>query len=218
MAALFPRWTNTLARASLIAFACALVGAPVALMAWVRTPNATRQYQPVAQPVAFDHRIHVVGQHIDCRYCHFSVERSASAGIPPTNTCIPCHSGTWMNSDLFTLVRQSAETGRPLAWNRVDALPGFVYFNHAIHVNKGVGCETCHGRVDRMAQVHQAEPMTMSWCVDCHRDPAAKLRPVSAITTMEYEPPPSVSQRALGTQLMQTYHVRELTNCTTCHR
>ena len=118
-----------------------------------------------------------------------------------------------MSSDVLAPVRQSVSSGRPLRWNRVDALPGFVYFNHAIHVNKGVGCESCHGRVDRMAQVYQAAPLTMSWCVNCHRNPAPHLRPLSAITTMGY-----VSQRELGPQLAQKYHVRSLTTCTTCHR
>lgn len=216
MSAPFPRWTNTLARATLIAVACTLVGVPVALMAWVRTPNATRRYQPVAQPVAFDHRIHVTGQRIDCLYCHYSAGRSASAGIPPTSACVPCHSAAWMSSDVLRPVRASVASGRPLQWNRVDALPGFVYFNHAIHVNKGVGCESCHGRVDRMGQVYQSAPLTMQWCVNCHRNPAAALRPLSAITTMGFVPP--VSQRELGAQLVQKYHVRSLTNCTTCHR
>jgi len=214
--ALFPPWANIVAKASLIALACTLVGVPMALMAWVRTPNATRRYQPVAQPVAFDHRVHVTGEHIDCRYCHFSAERSSSAGIPPTTTCVACHSQTWMQSATLAPVRQSMETGRPLEWNRVDALPGFVYFNHAIHVNKGVGCETCHGRVDRMGQVYQAQPMTMSWCVSCHRNPAPNLRPVAAMTTMGYVPP--VPQAQLGPTLVRDYHVRQLTNCTTCHR
>lgn len=207
---------NTVARAALIAAVCTLVGVPVALMAWVRTPNATRQFQPVEQPLAFDHRIHVTGQKIDCRYCHFTVERSASAGIPPSTTCIPCHSSTWMSSTVLSLVRQSVETGQPLQWNRVHTLPAFVYFNHAIHVNKGVGCESCHGRVDQMARVYQAAPLTMSWCVSCHRDPAAHLRPVSAITIMGWSPP--APQRQVGAALVREYHVRELTNCTTCHR
>jgi hypothetical protein len=216
MPALFPRWTNTLARATLIAVVCTLVGVPVALMAWVRTPNATRQYEPVAQPIAFDHRIHVTGQRIDCRYCHYSVERSSYAGIPPTSVCVPCHSTAWMSSDVFRPVRESVASGQPLRWNRVDALPGFVYFNHAIHVNKGVGCESCHGRVDRMAQVYQSAPLTMGWCMDCHRNPAPNLRPLSAITIMGYTP--RASQRELGPQLAQKYHVRSLTSCTTCHR
>ena len=216
MPALFPRWTNTLARATLIAVVCVLAGVPAALMAWVRTPNATREYQPVAQPVAFDHRIHVVGQHIDCLYCHYSAERSASAGIPPTSECVPCHSTAWMSSDVFKPVRESVASGHALQWRRVDALPGFVYFNHAIHVNKGVGCESCHGRVDRMGQVYQSAPLTMQWCVNCHRNPAAALRPLNAITTMGFTP--TIPQNELGAQLVQKYHVRSLTNCTTCHR
>jgi hypothetical protein len=216
MAALFPRWANTVVRATLVAAGCTLVGVPVALMAWVRTPNATRRYQPVAQPIAFDHRIHVTGQRIDCRYCHFSVERAASAGIPPSTTCVACHSDTWMSSKELALVRSSVATGQPIRWNRVNALPDFVYFNHAIHVAKGVGCETCHGRVDRMAAVYQAAPLTMSWCVDCHRDPASHLRPLSEITTMGWTPP--VPQRALGEELVRENNVRSLTNCTTCHR
>jgi Cytochrome c7 and related cytochrome c len=216
MPAPFPRWTNTLARATLIAVVCVLVGVPAALMAWVRTPNATREYQPVAQPVAFDHRIHVVGQHIDCLYCHYSAERSASAGIPPTSECVPCHSTAWMSPDVFKPVRESVASGHALQWRRVDALPGFVYFNHAIHVNKGVGCESCHGRVDRMGQVYQSAPLTMQWCVNCHRNPAAALRPLNAITTMGFTP--TIPQNELGAQLVQKYHVRSLTNCTTCHR
>ncbi|HEX4683050.1 MAG TPA: cytochrome c3 family protein [Gemmatimonadaceae bacterium] len=216
MAALFPPWANVVARATLIAAAAAVVGVPVGLMAWVRTPNATRRYQPVSQPVAFDHRVHVAGEHIDCRYCHFSVERSSSAGLPPTTTCVPCHSQTWLNSSTLAPVRQSIETNTPLRWNRVTTLPGFVYFNHAIHVNKGVGCETCHGRVDRMGVVYQDAPMTMSWCVSCHLDPAAHVRPRSTVTTMGYvaaEP-----QRVLGARLVQEYRLGHLTNCSTCHR
>jgi hypothetical protein len=216
MAALFPRWTNTAARASLLAAACALVGLPVALMAWVRTPNATRRYQPVAQPIAFDHRVHVTGQRIDCRYCHYSAERTASAGIPPTSMCVPCHSASWMKTDVMAPVRASVASGKPLEWNRVNALPGFVYFNHAIHVTKGVGCETCHGRVDQMASVYQAAPLSMQWCVSCHRDPAKHLRPVSEVTTMGWTPP--VPQRQLGEALVRENRVQQLTNCTTCHR
>lgn len=216
MPSLFPPWSNVVARASVFAVACGIVGLPLGLMAWVRTPNVTRRYQPVAQPVAFDHRVHVTGEHIDCRYCHFSAERSSTAGMPPTSTCLPCHSQVWLASSTFAPVVQSMETKRPLHWNRVTTLPGFVYFNHAVHVTKGVGCETCHGRVDRMASVHQTVPLTMNWCVSCHRDPAAHLRPRSAVTAMGYVP--SQPQRALGTRLMAEYHVRKLTNCSTCHR
>jgi len=216
MAALFPRWANTAARATLVAAAFTLVGVPVGLMAWVREPNATRQYQPVSQPIAFDHRVHVTGLRIDCRYCHFSVERSATAGIPPSTTCVPCHSETLLSSRTLSPVRASITSGRAIQWRRVNALPDFVYFNHSIHVSKGIGCESCHGRVDRMARVYQAAPLAMGWCVSCHRDPAEHLRPAAAITAMGWTPP--VPQRQLGEQLMRQNHVRRLTNCTTCHR
>lgn len=216
MAALFPPRTNSVVRATLLAAACAIVGVPVALMAWVRTPNATGQFAPVPQPIAFDHRIHAGDLKIDCRFCHAAVERSATAGIPPSTTCVACHNGTWRNSTQLALVSRSVATGRPLQWNRVDRLPDFVYFNHSIHVNKGVGCETCHGRVDRMPRVFQAAPMTMSWCVDCHRSPASHLRPVAEMTTMGWKP--ALAQPAFGQALKSEYHVRQLTNCTTCHR
>lgn len=186
------------------------------MMAWVRTPNVTRRYAPVKQPIPFDHRLHVTGFKIDCRYCHASVERSATAGIPPVSLCVPCHSGTWLRSPQLAPVQQSLAANRPVQWNRVDILPDFVYFNHAIHVAKGVGCESCHGRVDRMGQVYQAEPLTMNWCVSCHRDPAAYLRPDSAITVMGWRPPEP--QRVLGKRLVAAYRVRSLTNCSTCHR
>jgi cytochrome c7-like protein len=189
---------------------------PLALMAWVRTPNVTRQYAPVSQPVPFDHRLHVTGFRIDCRYCHSTVERSSTAGIPAASMCVPCHSDTWMKSPQLAPIRQSVATNRPIQWNRVHILPDFVYFDHAIHVAKGVGCESCHGRVDQMAQVYQAKPLTMSWCVSCHRDPAAQLRPDSAITVMGWRP--DEPQRVIGQRLMAEYHVRSLTNCSTCHR
>ena len=216
MAALFPPWANAAARATLVACAVVGTGVPLGLMAWVRTPNATRQYAPVSQPVPFDHRLHVTGFGIDCRYCHSAVERSATAGIPATSMCVPCHTESWMRSPQLAPVRQSMATGQPIPWNRVHALPDFVYFDHSAHVTKGVGCETCHGRVDRMAQVYQAAPLTMQWCVSCHRDPAPHLRPDSAITAMGWRG--GEAEPALGRRLAATYRVRSLTNCTTCHR
>jgi Cytochrome c7 and related cytochrome c len=216
MAALFPPWANAAARATLLALACGVIGVPVALMAWVRTPNATGRYAPVSQPVPFDHQLHVTDFRIDCRYCHAAVERSAAAGLPPSTTCVACHNTVWMSSAELAPVRASLATGRPIRWNRVNRLPDFVYFNHAVHIRKGVGCETCHGRVDRMASAMQAAPMTMQWCVSCHVDPAAHLRPVAQVTTMGWTPP--LPQRDMGAALQAEYRVRSLTNCTTCHR
>jgi hypothetical protein len=188
VAALFPRWSNTAARAVLLAAVCTLGGVPVALMAWARTPNATGRYAPVRQPVPFDHRLHAARFAIGCQYCHASAAHSAAAGMPSTATCVPCHNAVWMASNELAPVRQSLSTGRPIEWNKVDRLPGFVYFDHAIHVRKGVSCATCHGNVERMSQVIQMEPMTMQWCVNCHREAPAR------------------------------YGARALTTCTTCHR
>jgi hypothetical protein len=218
MAALFPRWTNIAARAVLLALLCLVVGLPLGLMAWVRAPNVTSQEAPVAQPVPFDHVVHAHDLQISCEYCHATVMKTASASLPPTQTCVPCHSDTWKNSKTFAPIRASLRNGTPLQWNRVNALPDFVYFNHAIHVAKGVGCETCHGRVDQMHVVQQRQPLTMGWCVQCHRFPAPNLRPQDQITTMGWHPRAGVAQVALGRELMERNHVKAPTDCSTCHR
>ncbi|HEY9426238.1 MAG TPA: cytochrome c3 family protein, partial [Gemmatimonadaceae bacterium] len=139
-------------------------------------------------------------------------------GMPSTATCIPCHKQVWLDGSWFAPVRQSLASGTPIQWNRVNQLPGFVYFDHAIHVNKGVGCEECHGRVDSMTTAVQVEPLTMGWCLDCHRSPAEHLRPVAQMTAMGWAPPAGQSRAALGRELVQRYHVRRLTDCTDCHR
>jgi hypothetical protein len=216
MPALFSRSSNRTIRLTLAAAAAALVGIPLALMAWVRTPAITGRHSAPAQPIPFDHRIHVTGLQIDCRYCHSTAERSAPAGIPATTVCVPCPSQVWRDGPVFAPVRHSLATGRPIPWQRVNSLPDFVFFNHAIHVRKGVGCETCHGRVDRMARVEQAAPLTMSWCLDCHRGPERYLRPVEQVTTMGWQPPGG--QAVLGRELVRRYHVSRLTNCSACHR
>lgn len=216
MPALFPRWANVAMRASLIAICLTLIIVPMGLMAWVRTPNATRRYAPVEQPIAFDHRIHAGALKIDCRYCHYSVERSAYAGLPPTETCVPCHSNTWMAGAPMEPVRASLASGQPIQWNRVNALPDFVFFDHSIHVAKGVGCESCHGRVDKMKTVQQVAPLTMGWCVSCHRQPAPYLRPPDEVTAMGWLP--AGDPHAIGDSLVSANHVRSLTSCTDCHR
>ena len=217
MAQLFPRWANAAVRGTLAAAALLAVAVPVGLFAWARTPNATGQYAPVAQPVPFAHVLHAGAFHVDCRYCHASVERGPTAGMPPTTTCVPCHQESLLDASIMAPVRRSVATGRPLAWRRVNALPDFVFFNHAIHVRKGVGCETCHGRVDRMTRVVQTAPLTMAWCVDCHRAPERSLRPVARMTAMGWSLPAD-SQLALGRALRREYHGRTLTACTTGHR
>jgi hypothetical protein len=214
MPALFPPSATRVARGILVTLLVVLVGLPIVAMIWVRTPYARGEGVHIVQPIPFDHRIHVTGLHIDCRFCHVEAERSASAGLPSTQQCVPCHSQAWMQTKQFAPVRASLASGKSIPWNRVTQLPDFVYFNHAIHVHKGVGCETCHGRVDKMATVHQTAPLTMSWCVNCHRDPAPALRPVAQITTMGW----TQSDDSTGLALMRQYRVRRLTNCTTCHR
>ncbi len=198
-----------------MALALPVVGV-AALMLYVRTPYGTSQDQPVEQPVEFDHRHHVVDIGIDCRYCHTTVESGPYAGVPPSGTCMNCHSQVWNRSALLNLVRQDYFTDTPIPWVRVNRVPQFVYFNHSLHVNKGVGCVTCHGRVDQMPAVMQVAPLTMSWCLDCHRDPYPNLRPREEVTNLAWEPPGDPVE--LGKRLAAQYDVHTRTSCTTCHR
>ena len=167
--------------------------------------------------IAFDHRHHVVDDGIDCRYCHTSVERAASAGIPSTALCMNCHAQIWNKSPKLELVRASYFTGQPIPWVRVHRLPDFVYFNHSIHVSKGIGCETCHGRVDEMPAVEQHAPLTMGWCLECHRNPAPNLRPREEVFNMDWKPSPGTPT---GDQLLAAYniHPATLSDCSVCHR
>lgn len=169
MAAPFPRWTNTGFRLALLALVVLFVGGPVLLMLYMRTPYITMQNNPVAQPVMFDHRHHVRDDGIDCRYCHQTVETQAHAGMPSTQVCLGCHSQIWTSSPLLQPVHESARTDRPIAWRRVHALPDHVFFDHSVHISAGVWCGSCHGQVEQMAQVAKAQPLTMQWCLDCHR-------------------------------------------------
>jgi hypothetical protein len=215
----FHRSANVLARLSIFGFLFLLAG-----FAWVVyqigiSPYMTYVGVAPAQPVPFSHEHHVSGLGIDCRYCHTTVETSAFAGIPPTATCMNCHSQIWADSPMLEPVRESYRTGKPLVWTRVHNLPEFAYFNHSIHVNKGVGCASCHGRIDQMPLTHAAQPMLMEWCLTCHRNPAAYLRPREQVFNMNWQP--NGDQETLGRQLMKEYHIRDthtLTVCSTCHR
>jgi hypothetical protein len=215
---LFPRWTNTVSRlsaAALLAIPAIAIGG---LMAYVRSPLVTNQFNPVEQPIEFDHRHHAGDEQIDCRYCHWTVENSPSAGIPSTTVCVSCHAQVWNKSPYLNEVRKAFFTDQPIPWVRVHNLPDFVYFNHSIHVNKGVGCVTCHGRVDEMGAVYQQAPLTMAWCLDCHRNPEPNLRPAEAITSMTWQPPEGVDPVEYGKTLAAQYDVHSRTSCTTCHR
>ncbi len=216
MAQYFSRSANTFARFSILG----LAAAPVVVLAIsylvVRSPYESMQNVPREQPVPFSHEHHVGGLGIDCRYCHTTVERSSFANIPATKICMNCHSQMWATSPMLEPVRESYRTGRSIEWTRVNDLPEFVYFNHSIHVHKGVGCETCHGRVDKMPLMWQGQPLTMEWCLDCHRHPERYVRPRDQVFAMDYRTPRD--QLALGSRLVKAYHIQSLTSCSTCHR
>ncbi|WP_165223106.1 cytochrome c3 family protein [Aquisphaera insulae] len=221
MPQIFHPSANTLARVSL----ALLVGGPLGLLTLgyllMKSPFQTQQRVIREQPVPFSHEHHVKGLGIDCRYCHSSVETSANAGIPPTYTCMSCHSQIWSTSPMLEPVRASLKTGQPLKWNRLHDLPDFVYFHHGIHVSKGVSCESCHGRVDQMPLAWKEKPLTMEWCLECHRQPGDNLRPKDAVFAMGWEPGSSAGgQAALGQSLVRQNHVQveQLTNCSVCHR
>lgn len=213
---IFPKSANAWSKGSIFAVLglVATLGAALPLIQrsdFVTTANTFRE-----QPVQFSHQHHVGGIGIDCRYCHTSVEVSSSAGIPPTKTCINCHSQIWSTSPYLEPVRSSFRDDKPLKWLRVHDLPDFVYFNHSIHVKKGMGCETCHGRVDKMPLMRQQNSLQMEWCLNCHRNPEQFVRPRSEVFTMGYVP--AVDQRELGPQLVAEYKIQSLTNCSVCHR
>jgi hypothetical protein len=219
MAQIFPPGSNALARASLAAVVVIVSAMSVIAYAAMSSSYATNQGVVRDQPVPFSHEHHVGGLGIDCRYCHTSVTESSFAGLPATEVCMTCHSQIWTNAPMLEPVRQSWRTATPIQWTRVNSVPGYVYFNHEAHVNKGVGCATCHGRVDRMPLMYQAASLEMRFCLDCHREPEKYLRPREDVFRMDYEPPKD--QLRLGRELAERYHVRDaqtLTNCSTCHR
>jgi hypothetical protein len=181
-----------------------------------KSAYVTRAFEARQQPIQFSHERHVAGNGLDCRYCHTAVERSAVAGIPPTKTCMNCHAQIFSGSPYLEPVRSSYANDVSIQWIRVHDLPDFVYFNHSIHVNKGVGCTTCHGRVDQMPLMWTVQSLQMEWCLDCHRNPEKYLRPRAAVFTVDYEPPSN--QLALGAALVKDYKVQRLTSCSTCHR
>ncbi len=191
MAQIFDRSSNSLARISLILSGILVISLGVALNYLQRSPWVTRQGQRADQPVPFSHKHHVQGLGLQCQYCHTSVEKSSYAGIPPTKTCINCHAQIWTNADLLAPVRNSWATGQSVVWTKVHDLPDYVYFNHSIHVNKGIGCSSCHGRVDEMPLMYQENTLQMEWCLNCHRNPAKNLRPTSQVYQMAWQGPSS---------------------------
>lgn len=218
MSQIFHPSINLIARITLLAIVGVLVGLGGLGYYAGTSPYFTEVGVAKAQAVPFSHKQHVGGLGLDCRYCHTSVEVSNTASVPPTATCMGCHSQVAKDSPALELVRQSLAQNKPLEWIRVHNLADYVYFNHSVHVKQGVGCETCHGRIDQMTVVAKAQSLQMSWCLDCHRTPEKYLRPREAVFSMGWQPPSE--QAILGPQLVKEYHVQvdHLTDCSVCHR
>jgi Cytochrome c7 and related cytochrome c len=218
MAQIFTRRANGIARLALGVASLAVLAILLLLIVAPRSSWDTLVDRAVAQPVPFSHQHHVAGLGLDCRYCHTGVEESPFAGIPPTETCMTCHSQIWTEAEVLRPVRESYAEGVPIRWTRVHDLPDYSFFNHAIHVNNGVPCSECHGRVDTMPLTWRAEPLQMQWCLECHRDPARRLRPLDAVTAMEWAPEGDPDLLASRLMLAYDIHPDKLTDCYVCHR
>ena len=216
MPQIFHRSTNTFSRVSIFGAVFIAAGALGVLGLLVRSSYWTNVGVAVDQPVPFSHQHHVHDDGIDCRYCHTSVETSSFAGIPPTQTCMNCHSQIWTTAPVLQPVRDSWTNGTPLVWNRVYDLPDFVYFNHSAHVTKGIGCVTCHGRIDQMPLTAKAASLQMEWCINCHMKPEDYVRPKEEVFSMDWQP--SESQATLGPRLVKEYNIQNKISCSTCHR
>lgn len=211
----FPKWVNLL-REGIALLAMGGLLYAVVLITGVFSPEMSAMgYAPV-QPVPYSHALHAGDLGIDCRYCHLGVETTAKATLPPTATCMNCHATVKTDSEKLAMVRESAKTGEPVPWVRIHDLPDFVYFNHAGHIQSGVGCVSCHGQINRMEVVEQTEQLTMGWCLDCHRNPDANLRPQEFVTDMTWVP--EGDPAVLGAQLRAEHNINPSTDCTTCHR
>ena len=213
----FPPNTNAFIRWALIGGGAFTVALIIALPIYARTMNNAVGV-PVEQPIAFAHNLHVTQLGLDCRYCHTSVEVAASANVPASETCMTCHSQVRVGSPQLAALWTSWEADAPLEWNRVHKLPEFAYFNHSAHITNGIGCSTCHGQVDQMEGIWKNEPLTMGWCMECHRAPERFVRPRSEVFNMAYQPPSD--QTTLGRELVAAYHIDTdlLISCSTCHR
>jgi hypothetical protein len=222
MPQIFHRSTNTLAKLSIFGGLFILAFAAWCLAEINRSSWNTGAFVEREQPVQFSHKHHAGDDGIDCRYCHTSVETAASAGLPPTKTCMNCHSQIWSESPYLEPVRASWRDNKPIEWTRVHDLPDYVYFNHSIHVNKGVGCSTCHGRIDQMPAVYQYASLQMEWCLECHRAPERFLRPKDQVFNMAWRPENKSAQELQeGRDLVvknQVRHKAILQSCSTCHR
>src|SRR5215472_2579584 len=217
MSAIFPKWTNRLP--VMIITGTILVGTAVTAGVWYYlTPKYGRVgYQPI-QPVPFSHAVHAGQLGMDCRYCHTGVEKSWFSNIPAASTCMNCHTQVLKDDPRLAIVRESAATGKPIEWIQIHKLPEFVYFNHSVHVNRGISCVECHERIDQMVEVYHAKPFTMSFCLECHRHPELKLRPENKITDLAWKPESDQAQLTFGEQAKKEWRVESLQTCSACHR
>lgn len=216
MAQIFPPSFNTISRLSILGIIGFAIAVASGWALFLDSPYVTEVGVPIQQPIQFSHQHHVRGIGIDCRYCHTSEEHSNFAGIPPIHTCMTCHSQIWSDSPYLLPVRQSFATGIPIHWVRVHDLPDFVYFDHSIHIQKGIGCYSCHGPVDQMPLIWKAQNLHMRWCLSCHEEPEKFVRPRAEVFSMKWKAPQD--QERLGRQLVKQYGIQKKTNCTTCHR
>jgi len=217
----FPPWLNYLLPALIIGVLGGAVYVPTVVAFGLSAESLNLGYAP-RQPVDYSHALHAGELGMDCRYCHTTVEDAGFAAIPPTQTCMNCHSQIRNNSPKMERVLESYATGKPIEWIKVHDLADYAYFNHSVHVNKGVGCTTCHGRVDQMEIVYQHAPLSMGWCIDCHRQPEKYLRPVEEVTNMAWKPEDvGKTQMQIGLELKQKYNIHGeayMTSCSLCHR
>ncbi len=219
MAQIFPRYANTLFRLAIVGAILGAAGIGYAAMILVRSPYFTRAEDAVTQPVQFSHSHHANGLGIDCRYCHSSVEDAAHSNIPPTKTCMNCHSQMWVGAKMLDPVRESFKTGESIEWKKLHRLADFAYFDHSIHVTKGFGCSSCHGRVDHMQAVYQKGTLLMEWCLECHRYPEKYIRPRDQVFNMAFKAEDlGKTQEQLGRELVEKYGDRSLKESSTCHR
>jgi hypothetical protein len=213
---LFPRWSNLLLPTIVLSGAIIPLYA-VFFVAYGFSPKTLEVgYQPT-QPVPFSHALHAGELGMDCRYCHTSVEKAAHASVPPTQTCMNCHTQVKPQSPKLAKVKESYETGLPVEWTRIHKLPDFAYFDHSAHVNRGIGCVSCHGRIDRMEVVYQSSPLSMGWCLECHRDPEINLRPTDKVTNLAWDQAAEMSPEERKA-LADKFHINPSEDCSTCHR
>jgi hypothetical protein len=213
----FPRWVDEL-KPLVLGLGLGTPVFLVALIGYGGSPATTDVGYAPAQPVPYSHALHAGELGIDCRYCHTNVEDAAHAAVPPTQTCMNCHTNIRASSPKLIVLRESNATGLPVPWVRVHDLPDYVYFNHSAHVRRGVGCVDCHDRIDKMEVVYQAKPLSMGWCLDCHRNPDSHLRPPESATQMGWQPPPGMDRAAYGRTIREQLRLAPSEDCSTCHR